>query len=184
MKRTRWAAAAMLVPAITLVGCGQAVETAVETATGSDIDISDEGVTISGEGGSVSIDSQGDTMTFTDEEQGLTVTTGADQELPEGWPADIPAPPAEAILSSGTDDSGVIIVSWSWGAMTTQDFDDYVAVLESAGYAKQPDGIEQDYGDDGFLRGASLASATHEVTVNGQVMQGMGGITVSVSPVG
>ncbi len=185
MKRYRNGVGVLSLVAVTLVGCGQVVETAVETATGSDIDISDEGVTITGESGeSMTIDAEGDTMTFTDEEQDLSVTTGADLELPDAWPEGLPVPPAESIISASEDGSGIIIVSWSWGAMTMEDFDAYVAALESAGYTKQPDGLVQDFGDDGFLRGESLASTAHELSVQGQGMEGMGGVTVIVEPVG
>lgn len=184
MKRIHGVVAALSLTAATLVGCGQAVETAVETATGSDIDISDEGVTVTGEGGeSVTIDAEGDTMTFTDEEAGTSITTGADQELPAGLPDGFPVPPAESILSTSEDAAGTIIIAWSWSEMTQQEFDDYIAALEGAGYVKQPDDFLQDFGDDGFIRGATLASTTHEVTVNGQNMQGMGGISVNVTPV-
>lgn len=185
MRKYRNVVGALSLTAVTLVGCGQVAETAIETATGSDIDVSDEGMTITGESGeSMTIDVEGDTMTFTDEEQGLSVTTGTDVELPDIWPEGLPVPPADSIISVGDGGSGLIMISWSWGAMTVEDFDTYVAALESAGYTKQPDELNQDFGDDGFLRGVTMANATEEVFVNGQVMDGTGGISVSISPIG
>lgn len=185
MKRTRLILATLAVPAVILVGCGQTVETAVETATGADIQMSGDDVTIAGEGGeSMTIDSDGGTVTYTDEEEGLEITTGADQELPEGWPAGLPVPPGDTITAVSESADGTILVSWSWNGMSKQDLDAYLGALESAGYTEQSDPLEQDYGDAGFTKIVGFADSTNELTVSAQAMEGMGGISVSIQPVG
>lgn len=175
--------AAVLVSAALLSGCGQAVEKAVETATGTDIDMTDDGITVSGEGGSVTVEPEGGNMTFTDEESGATYEAGTDVELPAGVPTDLPLPPSGSLMAASDDpSSGTIVLSWTWNDMTRSDVDAYIQALAAAGYVEQPDGLDQKMGEDGFSRVLNFIGDTHEVTLTAQASDGLGGIMIITTP--
>lgn len=106
MGRMRLLAAAALVAAsltATLTGCQQAAEKAAEEAvkqgTGiDDVDINDDGITVEGTEGTLSID-------------------GGD-ELPEGWPSQIALPDGGTITGSMLVDQGG---SQGWNVVSTYD---------------------------------------------------------------
>lgn len=184
MKSVKTGVATTALAIALLTGCGQAVETAVENATGADVEINQDEVTITGEGGSVTVDQESGTTTFTDEESGLTIESGTDVELPAGVPSGFPIPPAGTLVAAGEDaSSGSITLSWSWDGITREDVDAYVEELTAAGYVPQADTIDQDFGDTGFIKGVNFVGDTHEVTMNAQSMDGMGGFTIIISPV-
>lgn len=175
----------VLSSAVLLTGCSQAAETTIESAVGSDVDIDGGDITITGEDGeSLTLDSDDNSATYTDEESGVTINTGSDVELPAGVPSGFPLPASGSLVSASESSSdNLVILQWSWENMTEEDFESYRATLVNAGYVEESVDLEQSIGGQGFMKGVTLASSSHTVSVLGQVVDGMGGLTISISPV-
>lgn len=169
-----------------LTGCGQATEKAIEAATGADVEIDGNKTTIVGESGeSLTIDMDEGVTTFTDEEGGTVVSGGSGVQAPDGLPAGFPLPGSGTLISALDDpSSGTIILTYAWENMSKSDFDSYVASLVGAGYAPSGDVIEQDFGDDGFLRALSLQGQSETVSVNAQGMPDGGSLTITIASTG
>jgi hypothetical protein len=126
------------------------------------------GVTIPGAspGEGVTIEDGGDTVTYTDDESGLSVTAGEDVDIPQGFPADLPLPD-QANLLSAADSEGYVILSFEWPGMTKNDFLAYIEKAKAAGYMEEEQVSDFDLGDGAFSTSVGLSNGTYEVLVSG-----------------
>lgn len=169
----------LLVAGVLLAGCSQVAEQAAETATGVDVDISGDSMTMSDDEGTVTVEDGGDTVTY-EGEDGTSVVTGSGAELPPTFPADIPVPPDATILSSIENGEGAAVI-WNAEGLTEEAFEAWVDEVRAAGYdqevssygAPQPQGFTKAY----ELRGNGLI-----VSVTGMGDAGTGQITLSSMP--
>jgi hypothetical protein len=141
-------AAAVLV----LTGCGQAAEKAAESAIES------------ASGGDVQVDIGDQTMTFTDEEEGVRVQGGEGTQLPAAFPADLPTPPNGQLMSAAETPDGVSVV-WTATGLDVASFDAYVASVRSAGYDDEVSSTEFDMGADGFSKSYVLMGKGQAVSI-------------------
>ena len=157
--------AAAATASLLLTGCGgsaeQAAEQAIESASGGDVDV----------------DIEGETFTFENEEEGVTVQGGAGAELPEGFPADLPLPPAGEIMSAASTPEGSSVM-WMWDGMTQDDFDQYIAQVQAAGYQEVSNFVITDEGPGEFSKSSVLEGNGLSVSVSGTVTGGSGVLSV------
>jgi hypothetical protein len=155
MRATLIAGAGVLM--LTLVaGCGQAAESvaesAVENATGADIDISEGG----------------ESITVTDEEgTDYSVTTGESAQFPDGLPAEFPQPDGATLGSVVEVGDGGYGLSWEWPGATKGQFEDYLASIEAAGFTREGDVISTDMGPDAFQVAGQYSGYGYSMTVVG-----------------
>lgn len=111
-------AAVLLLGTPALVSCGDAIqqgaEQIAEGALGGDVDITDEGLTIEGEGGE-------------------NLALGSDLALPESWPAAVPAFEGGS-LSVVSVSAGNANAMWTYEGTGDDALATYRSALESAGY--------------------------------------------------
>ena len=109
---------AILLGAPTLAGCGDAIqqgaEQIAEGAVGGEVDITDEGVTIEGEGGE-------------------NLAMGSNLSLPDSWPTAVPAFDGGS-LSVVSVSAGNANAMWTYEGSAEDALASYRAALESAGY--------------------------------------------------
>ncbi len=165
------------------VGCGQAAESIVENATGTDIEVTDDGMTVSGEGGSVTVDGGGDSMTITgDDGSEYSVTSGDASEVPDTVPSDLPLPEGGTLSGVVSQGDGVSSLAYDWTDLTQEGYEAYVASLEAAGYAPQGDEGVMDMGDGAFSGGGSFSNGTTMVTLSAFAEAGVGQIFITIMP--
>lgn len=164
-------------------GCGQAAESVVENATGTDVEMTDEGMTIEGEGGSVTVDGGGDSMTVTGEDGSeYSVTSGDAAEVPDSVPSDLPLPEGGKLSGAVSQGDGTSSLAYDWTDLTQEGYEAYVASLEAAGYASQGDEGVMDMGDGAFSGGGSFSNGTTLVTVSAFAEGGVGQIILTIMP--
>lgn len=118
----------------------------------------------SGEG--VTIEDGGDTVTYTDEESGLSVTSGEGVDIPEGFPADFPLPDQADLITAG-DSEGYVMLSFEWPGMTKDDFLAYIERAKAAGYMEDAQISDLDLGEGAFSTAIGLTNGTYDVLVSG-----------------
>lgn len=111
-------AAALMLGAPALASCGDAIqqgaEQLAEGAVGGNVDITDEGVTIEGEGGE-------------------NLSMGSNLALPDSWPPDVPAFEGGS-LSVVSVSGGSANAMWTYDGTGDDALAAYRSALESAGY--------------------------------------------------
>jgi len=122
-RRAALALAAAATTLVTLTACGGAAETiteqVMEEATGGDVAIDDEGITMT-------------------DDQGNQMAIGEGVAVPDNWPSNIPLYDGTLVMVSSNAD-GTATASWTTEGDPTAVADAYGAQLESAGYSKQAD---------------------------------------------
>lgn len=179
MSRRLITAGALLAAGVLLAGCSSATEQVAETATGADIDISGDSMTMSDDQGTVTVEDGGDTITY-EGEDGTSMVAGSGAELPPTFPADVPVPANVTIISAVENGEGAAVI-WNAEGLTEEAFEAWVAEVRAAGYdeevssygAPQPQGFTKAY----ELRGNGLI-----VNVTGMGAEGTGQITLSSMP--
>ena len=142
---TATAAGAFL--ALSLAGCGQlaeeAIEQAVENESGEDVEIdfdSDDGsLSVTGEDGeefNLEVGEDGETSSFSGtDEEGNTFEMITGEGVPDDWPNDVPVPPGDAVTSTVMVDNGEQIISIITKVDDVQDANDgYIDELSYAGF--------------------------------------------------
>jgi hypothetical protein len=142
------------------------------------------GVTIPGSslGEGVTIEDGGDTVTYTDDETGLSVTSGEGAEIPDGFPADFPLP-NQADLLTAADSDGFVMLSFEWPEMTKDDFLAYVQTVTAAGYSEEAEISDLDLGEGAFSTAVAVSNGTYEVMIAGlSDASGYGQLSLTASP--
>jgi len=133
-----------------------------------------------GEG--VTIEDGGDTVTYTDEESGLKVTSGEGVDIPDGFPADFPLPD-QAELLSAADSEGYVALSFEWPGMTKNDFLAYIEKAKAAGYMEDDQISDLDLGEGAFSTTVALSNGSYDVFVSGLGdPSGYGQLSVGAGP--
>lgn len=114
--------AALLAIATPLVtSCGDVAqsvaEQAAEQAVGGNVDINDEGVTVT-------------------DDEGNEVAMGTDVALPDNWPAEIPTLDGGTLSMVSVQSDGSASAMWMTDATPQEATDTYGAALESAGFTQ------------------------------------------------
>ena len=141
------ATAAWAFLALSLAGCGQlaeeAIEQAVENESGEDVEIdfdSDDGsLSVTGEDGeqfNLEVGEDGETSSFSGtDEEGNTFEMITGEGVPDDWPNDVPVPPGDAVTSTVMVDNGEQIISIITEVDDVQDANDgYIDELSDAGF--------------------------------------------------
>jgi hypothetical protein len=140
-----------LAAGLLLTGCGQmadrAAESMIEGATGADVDMSDGSMTIRDGDSEVTIDTDGQSLTITDESGTSTFQAGEGVELPAAYPSDLPTP-SGGVLTTVTDTPDGLMAVWEFDRITEADFDQFTAEIQRAGYAAEGDTLALDSGSD------------------------------------
>ena len=118
------------------------------------------------QGQSITIEDGGDTTTFTDEESGLSITSGEGVEVSDLFPADFPLPDGATVISSG-ENEGFVLLLLEWEGMTKESFLAYVEQAKAAGYSESTEIIDLDAGGGAFNTAYTLSNGTTEVMVAG-----------------
>ncbi len=132
---------------LSLAGCGQlaeeAVEQAIENESGEDVEIdfdADDGsISVTGEDGeefNLDVGEDGETSSFSGtDEEGNTFEMITGEGVPDDWPNDVPAPPGDAVTSTVMVDNGERIISIITEVDDAQDANDnYIDELSNAGF--------------------------------------------------
>ena len=122
-RRAALALAAAATTLVTLTACGGTAETGTEQ-------VAEEAT-----GGDVAIDGEGITMT---DDQGNQMAVGEGVAVPDNWPSNVPLFDGTLVMVSSNAD-GTATASWTTEGDPTAVADAYGAQLESAGYSKQAD---------------------------------------------
>jgi hypothetical protein len=174
---------ALAAAAILLAACGsvaeKATETMLEQATGTDIEMSDEGFTISDGESSMTVDTEGGNVTMTDESGTSTFQSGEGAELPAGFPSDFPAP-AGGTLTTAADMPDGIAVMWGFDTYSGDQFNEYVAQIKAAGYAVAEEATVVDSGGS-FQATASFSKGGRNFAVAGMGAADFGQVSVFVT---
>lgn len=178
MSRRRLAGAVLISAALLISGCSSAAEQVAESASGADVDINGDSMTITSDDGSVTVEEGGDTVTY-EGEDGTTVVSGAGADLPATYPADMPVPSGVEVVSALENGEGVAVI-WNAEGLTEEAFEAFIAEIRAAGYgeevnsygAPQPNGFTKAYD----LRGKGLI-----VSVTGMGSEGTGQITLATT---
>jgi hypothetical protein len=137
-----------------------------------------------GSSDSLSVDSDGGTVTFNDSDSGTEIKAGENVDVPDGFPTDIPFPSGAAVSASAVAEE-TILVMLQWEGMTKSLFEQYIGQVEANGYAQVGDVVELDLGAGAFSQAVSLSNATHDVTISGfGDPAGIGQLTITVSSMG
>ena len=135
-------------------------------------------------GQSVTIEDQGDTTTFTDEESGLSVTTGEGVEVPAAFPSDFPLPDGATLMSAG-ENEGFVVLLFEWEGMTKDSFMAYIEQAKAAGYSNTMEVSDLDLGGGAFNTAISLSNGTTELLVSGLGdPAGPGQLSITAGPAG
>lgn len=143
-----WATTLALVLATSLAGCGklaeEAIEQAVESDTGEDVEIDfdseDGSFSIEGENGesfNFDLDAEGESSTFsgTDEEGNTFEMSTGSGELPDEWPDDVPVPRGTVNNATVMTDNDEQFISAGFDVDDAErSHDDYVAQLQTVGF--------------------------------------------------
>jgi hypothetical protein len=168
---------ALVAAALILSGCGGSTE----VAPGVDVDISDETVTITGEDGTATLDSDGESLTITggegDEE--YSVTTGGAAEIPATFPSDFPLPEDATLTSAVSESQGMTGLIMEWPGMTADSLKDYLNTVKAAGYTQDGDIYQMDMGGGDFTGGGQFTGSTHTVGVVGTSSDGVGQLSIT-----
>ncbi|MCX6433149.1 MAG: hypothetical protein NTX29_10295, partial [Actinobacteria bacterium] len=104
-----------------LAACGgvaqSVAEKAAEQAVGGNVDITDDGVTVT-------------------DDQGNEVAMGTDVSLPDTWPAEIPVFDGGTLSMVSVQDDGSASAMWLTDATPQEATDTYAAALDAAGYTQ------------------------------------------------
>jgi hypothetical protein len=113
---------AALVLAPVLTSCGQAAEQAAEAAAeqalGGDVEVNDEGVTVT-------------------DDEGNQMAIGEDVSLPDNWPSDVPVYEDGTLQMVTVQADGSANAMWNTDASPEDAAKAYGAALESAGYTSE-----------------------------------------------
>lgn len=173
----------VLVVGVLMVGCSQVTESLVEAGTGADVEISEEGMTITGEDGStMTIDEDGGSVTYSDEEGTTSVQSGDDVQIPAGVPGDLPLPEGATLVSASEND-GFYILLWAWQGLDKDQLNAYVSEVQSAGYSNKSDVVDLDLGEGAFNSTYVLSDGTNDITLAAlSDSEGYGQLSMSVGP--
>lgn len=161
MTRTRTRVSTLALAAILALGtpvlaaCGgvaeQAAEQAAEEALGGDVDITDEGVTVT-------------------DDEGNEVAMGENVSLPDNWPAEIPVYDGGTLQMVSVQADGSATAMWMTDATPQEAADAYGAALTSAGYTADSNSnlggmITGQYTGNGYSVGVNSLEADGQTTV-------------------
>ena len=181
MVRRLMVAGVGLTLALSLTACGQAAETMTEAATGADVEMSGDGMTITDENGaSVTVDGEGN-VSMTDESTGLKVETGANATLPAGLPSGFPLPPEGAVLATTGESPEGIQLAYAWDGLDRATFDAYVASVKAAGYDKDVEEMDTPIGDNGFSTSVAMSNGAKKVFISAFGQDGVGQLSLMIS---
>jgi hypothetical protein len=168
---------ALVATALILSGCGGSTE----VAPGVDVDISDETVTITGEDGTATLDSDGDSLTITggEGEEEFSVTTGGAAEVPPSFPSDFPLPDKATLTSAVSESQGTTGLIMEWPGMTADSLKDYLDTVQAAGYTQDGDIYEMDMGDGDFTAGGQFTGPSHTVGIVGTSSDGVSQLSIT-----
>jgi len=156
--------AAIAAGVLLLGGCGQAAESVIETQTGADVEITDDG----------------GTLTFSDEEEGTKVQGGVGTQLPASFPSDIPEPPGGQLFAAAETPDGLSVM-WTVEGMTAESFDAYVASVKAAGYDNEVFANQMDMGEGNFTNGVALSGNGQTLSITGVLADGTGQISLVIT---
>lgn len=158
-RRAAIALAAAATTLVTLTACGGTAETGTEQvaeeATGGDVAIDDEGITMT-------------------DDQGNQMAMGEGVAVPDNWPSNVPLFDGTLVMVSSNAD-GTATASWTTEGDPTAVADAYGAQLESAGYSMQSDSNF----DDSIIREYTSADLVIIVDV---VEDGVTSLTMTAMP--
>ncbi len=146
-----------------LAACGgveSAAENAAEAAIGGDVDINDGNVTIT-------------------DESGKAVTIGENVELPDGWPAEVPAYDAGSLNAAAVEPDGTASALWTVDQSPADAVAAYGALLQGAGFTLKPSEGTMPSMD--MLASADYEGNGYTVNVSGMGAEGQTVLTVSAS---
>lgn len=159
-RRAVLALAAAATALATLTACGGAAETlteqAMEEATGGDVAINDEGITMT-------------------DDEGNQMAIGEGVAVPDNWPSNIPLYDGTLVMVSSAAD-GTATASWTADGDPAAVADAYGAQLESAGYA-----LESDSNFDGSILREYSSSELYITVMAGQA-DGVTSLTMTSVP--
>lgn len=118
---------------------------------------------ISGE--DIVVEDGGSTLTYTDEESGLKISSGQGAEVPDLFPSDFPIPQSATIVSAA-ENEGYVLLIIEWEGMSRDDFLAYVATAQAAGYSETVEIMDLDLGGGAYNTAVSLSNGTWEVLVS------------------
>lgn len=149
-----------------LTGCGGGVE-----------------LPVPGTDESITVEQDGDKVTYSDEESGTSVTAGEGVEVPESFPSDFPLPDQATILST-VENQEVVAVFMEWDGMTRDGLAAYIDTVKAAGYNQETQAFDMDLGDGAFNTTVSLSNGQTEVLVVGTSddSASMGQVSLTVMP--
>jgi hypothetical protein len=183
MSRFMPKAIALAAAGLLIAGCGQVAEKAtqsvIESATGTDIEMTDEGMTITDGDSSLTVDSEGQTVTMTDEAGTSTFQSGEGAQLPDSYPSDLPTPRGGLLSTVGDTPEGLFLM-WGYDSYTGADFEDYVSEIKAAGYTIVNDIVAIDSAD-GLNRSASFSGGGKLVTVTAMGSSDFGQVSVMIT---
>lgn len=176
-------AIALAAAGVLLAGCGQvaeqATESALEQATGTDIEMTDEGFTITDDETSMTVDSEGQSVTMTDESGTSSFQAGDDTQLPDTYPSDLPTPEGGVLSTVGDTPEGLFVM-WGYDTYTAADFDAYVAQIQAAGYSLTGDIVSVDSGDS-MNRTATFTGGGKTIAVTAMGASDFGQVSVVIT---
>jgi hypothetical protein len=174
---------ALAAAGILLSACGQVTERATESimegVTGADIEMTDEGMTITDGDASMTVDVEGESVTLTDESGKSTFQTGEGAQIPDSFPSDLPTPSGGELSTVSETPEGLMLI-WGFDRFTSAEFDRLIADIQSAGYSLVGDVITMDSGDD-FNRVANLSGKGKVVMVTGGGSSDFGQVSILVT---
>lgn len=111
------------------------------------------------------IEDGGDTVTYSDADSDLTVTSGDGVVVPDRFPSDFPLPDSATLVTAAEND-GLVLLNFEWEGLTKADFSAYIEKAKAAGYSDVVEVVDLDLGGGAFNTGLSLANGIHEVVVS------------------
>ena len=174
---------AALAAGLLITGCGQVAERATESllegATGADIDMSDGSMTIRDGDSEITIDTDGESVTITDESGTSTFQAGEDVQLPDTYPSDLPTP-SGGVLTTVTETPDGLMAVWEFDRITGAEFDQFTSAIQGAGYSLEGDTLALDSGSD-ISRIANFTGKGKTVMVTAVGSSDSGQMTVIVA---
>jgi hypothetical protein len=145
----------VMVGAPVLAGCGQiaeqAAEKAAEQAIGGDVDVNDQGVTVT-------------------DDEGNQVAVGEDVALPDNWPAEVPVFDGGTLSMVTVQADGSANAIWMTDAPPEEAAASYTAALEAAGYTSDSNSsmgamFISEYTGNGYKVSTNTLAADGQTTV-------------------
>jgi hypothetical protein len=111
---------AVALTAVTLIfslsSCTQVAEQVAENAIGGDVEINEDGVTVT-------------------DENGNSISGGSNAKLPASWPAEVPAFDGTLISSAAQSSDNSHVAIWTSQEAAATTFENYKTALQDAGFS-------------------------------------------------